>query len=114
MFWCLVNLVAQNNSVVVLREALKAKPDMIGVNEDEANNAMIGDGLDDHDDDDDNDDHEQNKLACPFCDAQFESQDEFEAHVENDCVERDGLVCPICDRDMKDQEQLVIHIDNDH
>lgn len=114
VFWCLVNLVAENNSVDVLKEALKAKPDMMGVDEDEANLGMIDDGLNDDYDDDNNDDDDQNELACPLCDAQFGSQNEFEAHFENECAERVGLVCPFCDRDINDQEELVIHIDNDH
>ena len=62
-FWCLVNLVANNNSVDVLKEALKAKPDMLGVNEDEANLGMIDDGLNDDDDDDDNDDDKNNNNS---------------------------------------------------
>ena len=87
---------------------------MMGVDEDEANLGMIDDGLNDDDDDDNNDDDAQNELACPLCDAQFGSQNEFETHFENNCAERVGLVCPFCDRDINDQEELVIHIDNDH
>ena len=106
-FWCLVNLVANNNSVDVLKEALKAKPDMMGVNEDEANLAMIDDGPEHFDDDDD-------ELFCPLCDAQFESQENFGAHVDNNCAEMSGFLCPICDMDIEDKEQLAIHIDIEH
>ena len=69
-------MVSNNNSVDVLKEALKAKPDMLGVNEDEANQAMIDEGFEDdyYGYGDNNDD---NEIVCPLCDAHFQSQEEL-------------------------------------
>ena len=111
-FWCLVNLVSNNNSVDVLKEALKVKPDMQGVDEDEANQAWIEDDLINNIDIDSDD--SQNEISCPLCDARFGSPDDFSAHVETDCAETLCLKCPICARDINDPEELVIHIDNEH
>ena len=112
-FWSLVNLVSNNNSVDVLKEALKAKPDMLGVHEDEANQAMIDEGLEDdyYGFGDDNDDDE---IVCPLCDAHFQSQEDFNGHVDNDCDKMPSLSCPLCNLDIYDQEQMDLHINNVH
>lgn len=108
-----VCLVSNNNSVDVLKEALKAKPDMLGVHEDEANQAMIDEGLEDdyYGFGDDNDDDE---IVCPLCDAHFQSQEDFNGHVDNDCDKMPSLSCPLCNLDIYDQEQMDLHINNVH
>ena len=70
-FWSLVRLVSDNNSSDILKEALKVKPDMIGVNEDEANLAMIDGDVEDLFD------NSPTEFICPLCDTQFMTEGEL-------------------------------------
>ena len=70
-FWSLVRLVSHNNSADILIEALKVKPDMIGVNDDEANLAMIEGDVEDLFDD------SQTEFICPLCETQLMTESEF-------------------------------------
>ena len=106
-FWSLVKLVSENNSQQVLKEALMAKPDMIGESIVEANIGMIEGDLDQGS-------NSSEDLQCPFCEAYFDTTTDLEQHVESNCEDSQIIQCPFCEQIIKDQEKLVEHVDCNH
>ena len=118
-FWCLVNLIKENNSAEVIKQALATEPDCEGFVYDEEEAELDAAEVDNNENSDsasETDDSDGENFNCVFCGEEFSDKSELISHMDN-CMETEDtsqnqqFSCPYCSHECHSQGEVVSHMD---
>ena len=121
-FWSLVELVKENNSVEVLKEAFQVEEYMEATEDVEVDDAEVAKLDDLYETESETTDGEGDNFNCPFCQKMFLNKIELMEHVE-ECSgdEEDGGMseeecfrdhcCPYCQKSFSSSNEVLEHME---
>ena len=120
-FWSLVELVKENNSVEVLKEAFQVEEDMEATEDDKVEDAEVAKLDDLYETESETTDGEGDNFNCPFCQKMFLNKVELMEHVEECSGVEDGGMseeesfrdhcCPYCQESFSSSNDVLEHME---